>query len=97
MIVVGIKTSDCNAVLGAMSKYTAVCTNSACTVNLGFVTEGDSAPPFCPECGSGVLENCPSCSKEIENPDNKFCPKCGQRLRFDPGPETGKVTVLIGD
>jgi hypothetical protein len=80
-----------------MSKYTAVCTNLACTVNLGFVVMGDSTPAFCPECGTGVIENCPRCNKDIENPDNKCCTKCGQRLRFAPDQTTGKVTVILED
>jgi hypothetical protein len=96
MIEVSVKTSEHWSV-GAVSKYTAVCTNSTCAVNLGFMTVGDNAPAFCPQWGSGVLENCPSCSEEIESPDNKFCSKCGQRLRFDPDPKTGKVTVILRD
>jgi predicted RNA-binding Zn-ribbon protein involved in translation (DUF1610 family) len=76
-----------------VSKYTAVCTNAQCPVNIAF--ECDELPAFCPRCGNGVIDHCPHCDREIENPGNYSCSMCGQRLRFDPDPKTGIAEVII--
>lgn len=79
-----------------MSVRNAICTNSKCLVVLAF--DYKEVPAFCPWCGAGIIEKCPRCQVELpEWPPRsmKFCDKCGQRLRFDPDPTTGKIVVQV--
>jgi hypothetical protein len=87
-----------------MSIQNALCTNSACDVFLLYYATmldgtGEPPPQFCPKCGSGVIDKCPHCHAEtLANwPSQNNCHKCGERLRFDPDPITGKVSIVLDD
>jgi hypothetical protein len=81
-----------------MAILNAVCTNSTCRVFLLNFYGLDETPSFCPVCGAGIIQNCPRCHmliKEHGDPSPSYCDKCGQRLRFNPDPQTGMVTVIV--
>lgn len=43
---------------------------------------------FCPNCGSELISECPSCNGSIDNPYAKFCKLCGAEY---PGRQKNKI------
>jgi len=73
----------------------AMCTNTKCLSHFYWERIPEApTPAFCRECGSPVIEFCTNCKTELPPSFPKFCEKCGQQLRFDPDPKTGRVASI---
>ena len=44
---------------------------------------GSSEPmqKFCPMCGAAMIGKCPSCEKDRDSMEYKFCPDCGKTYK----------------
>ncbi len=58
--------------------------------NCEFFCDKKEPDKFCSLCGSTLIDNCPSCGKEIINPYAKFCKYCGKNY---PGKTAEKKSV----
>lgn len=38
---------------------------------------------FCTACGKGLVAQCPFCEAPLDDPDEKYCMKCGAAINFD--------------
>jgi predicted RNA-binding Zn-ribbon protein involved in translation (DUF1610 family) len=46
---------------------------------------------FCPRCGTKLIEKCPSCGEEIDNPFLKFCGVCGTPYRNEKSKQLKEI------
>ncbi len=48
--------------------------------NCNFFSHIDEPDEYCTQCGTKLIQSCPNCNNDIDNPFAKYCKHCGESL-----------------